>query len=143
MEIKKIGTLMIIGFVSGIVLALFMKLVEILTESKAYRLLFDVSYIPGLKNMHSVWLAEGIFHFSTCMGSIVVLYEILRLKNWQKNLWAYVIPVSLGSAALFTLTLLAENTPALTDYVSWLYWVIGHFFFSLTAVFLIKKHLPD
>lgn len=142
-KFKKIGILLIIGIVSGVVLALFMKIIQIFTGSKAYHLLFDVSYVPLLKSIQPVWLAEGIFHFSTCIGSIVILYELLRLKNWQKNIWGYLIPISVGSAALYTLTLLAEDTPALTDYNSWFYWFIGHLFFSLTAFLLIKKWIRD
>ncbi len=138
---KEIGKLMGIGMVSGTVLALFLKLIQFLTGNKAYRLLFDVSYIPFLKNLKPVWLARGIFHFGTCIGSIIVLYELLSPFKWQKNMSSYLLIIGVGSTALFFLTLLAEDTPAITDFYAWTYWVLGHLLFSWTTVILIQKYV--
>lgn len=131
--------LMIIGIVSGIVLALFLRIIQQLTGSKAYHLLFDVSYIPFLKSLRPVWLAEGIFHFCTCMGSIIALYFLLCIKGWEQNITAYLVAIGAGSAALYPLTLLAHHTPALQDYASWFYWILGHALFGITTVLLIRK----
>lgn len=127
--------------VGGIVLALFLKLVQLITANKAYNLLFDVSYIPFLKNLHPVWLARSMFHFGTCIGSIIFLYEILSLFNMQKNTPSYLIIIGVGSAILFFLTLLAQNTPAITDLSAWIYWVLGHLIFSWTTACLIQKYV--
>lgn len=137
--LKKIFRLMLIGIISGIVLALFLKFIEKITGSKTYHLLFDVSYVPLLKQMHPIWLAEGIFHFTTCMGSVTALYFLLRLKAWEQNTNAYLIVIGAGSAALYPLTILAHNTPAVNDYAALFYWVLGHLLFGLTTALLIKK----
>lgn len=130
-----------IGMVSGTVLALFLKLVELLTANTIYHLLFDVSYIPFLKNFRPLWLIRGIFHYGTCMGSIIVLYGILSLFNLQKSLYSYLVVIGAGSAVLFILTFLAKNTPAITDYSAWLYWVLGHLLFGWVTALLIQKYV--
>lgn len=136
---KKVVKLFIIGTISGIVLALFLKLIKIWTGDRAYDLLFDVSYIPLLKKMRPVWPAELLFHFGTCILSFGILYILLAYRQMEKNLIAYIVIIAAGSAALFYLTIFSGNTPAVTDGAAWFYWVTGHFLFSLTGGLLIKK----
>src|SRR5690625_6150438 len=73
-----------IGLISGVVLAVFLIIPQILWEVKAYNLLFEVSYIPWLNKMHPVWLIQGIFHFTTCIFSLCVLYYLDR-KSTRLN----------------------------------------------------------
>lgn len=136
---KRIALWMLIGSISGIVLALFMKVPQLIWGDKAYNLLFDVSYVPILKEINPVWLARGIFHFTTCILSLSILYRILCLFNRERSLTFYAVVIGVGSSILFFLTLLAENTPAITDYEAWAFWTIGHILFSWTGWYLIQK----
>lgn len=137
----KIGKLMGIGMVSGSLLAFFLKLIQLLTANRAYHLLFDVSYIPLLKKLKPVWLSGGIFHFGTCMGSIIVLYEVLSLFRMEKSIFSYLIVIGTGSAILFILTFFANDTPGITDFSAWIYWVLGHLLFALVTAILIQKYI--
>lgn len=136
---KRVFQFILIGLISGLILAVFLKFLEIWTGSLAYRLLFEVNYVPVFNRIYPRYVAEIIFHFSTCIFSIVILYNILKLKNWEKSVTAYLIPIGIGSSALFLLTLWAHHTPEITDYKSWVFWIIGHVLFALSAVTMIKK----
>lgn len=137
--LKKTAILLVIGIISGIVLALFLKLIQILTNSTAFVLLFEVGYIPFLNELKPIWLAETIFHFSTSSLSIIVLYWLLSLKQMERNIWAYIALICAGSTALFLLTIFSDKTPAVTDYPALVYWVGAHFLFAGTAGLLIRK----
>ena len=129
----------LIGLISGLVLALFMKIPQLLWQVHAYNLLFEVSYIPLLNQMRPVWLIQGIFHFATCIFSLSILYYLLSYFKKETQLAYYIAIVGIGSTLLYFLTLLADNTPPITDYVAWLFWTIGHVLFSLTGWYLIRK----
>ena len=127
-----------IGLISGVVLAVFLVIPQILWEVKAYNLLFEVSYIPLLNKMRPVWLIQGVFHFTTCVFSLCILYYLLAYFKKETYLWFYITIIGIGSSLLFFLTLLAENTPPITDYVAWLFWTLGHVLFSITGWYLIQ-----
>lgn len=83
---KKLATLTGIGIISGIVLALFLKIIKSTTGNNVYDLLFDTSYIPVLNELSPTWLIESVFHFTTCILSIIVLYYVLRFFHMEKKL---------------------------------------------------------
>ena len=136
---KKAGLWIIIGLISGIILALFLKIPQLLWGIKAYNLLFEVGYIPFLNQLQPVWLIQGFFHFATCIFSLAILYYLLTYYNKETHLLSYIIIIGVGSTSLYFLTLLAENTPPITDYIAWLFWTLGHILFSITGWYLIQK----
>lgn len=136
---KRLGTLAAIGMISGIVLALFLKIIELITANQVYYLLFDTSYIPILNELYPIWLIEVTFHFTTCVISIIALYYLLRYIQLEKSIITYVFVIGIGSGLLYFLTLLSEKTPHITDIATWIYWIVGHALFSLTAGYLIRK----
>lgn len=136
---KKAGLWILIGCISGVVLALFMKIPQLLWGVTAYNLLFEVSYIPVAKQLRPVWLIQGIFHFSTCIFSLAILYNILAYFRKETRLIYYIVIVGVGSSVLYFLTLLPDNTPPITDPVAWMLWSAGHVLFSVTGWYLIRK----
>lgn len=139
MDMKKLAKLTAIGIISGIILALFLKIIKSTTGNNVYDLLFDTSYIPVLNELSPTWLIESIFHFTTCILSIIVLYYVLRFFCMEKNFLPYFLTIGLGSGVLYFLTLFSVKTPPITNLAAWMYWVIGHALFSVTAVYLIRR----
>lgn len=136
---KKTLLFILIGMLSGLILAVAMKIPQLVWEVNAYNLLFDVSYIPFLNQLHPKWLIQGIFHFSTCIISLWILYYLLSLFRKETHLIAYILMIGVGSSMLFALTLLATNTPAITDFTAWIVWVSGHVLFGLSGWYFIQK----
>lgn len=137
-HIKEAVLWILIGLISGIVLAAFMKIPQVLWGIKAYNLLFEVSYIPVAKQLRPVWVIQGIFHFSTCIFSLSILYYILAYFQKELRLIYYIVIVGVGSSVLYFLTLFPDNTPSITDPVAWVLWSIGHVLFSITGWVLIR-----
>lgn len=137
-HLKEAVRWILIGLASGIVLAAFMKIPQLLWDVTAYNLLFEVSYIPLAKQLRPVWLIQGIFHFTTCILSLAILYHLLAYFQKELRLMYYIVIVGAGSSVLYFLTLFADNTPSITDPVAWVLWSLGHVLFSLTGWFLIR-----
>lgn len=140
---KEIAQWLAIGILSGIVLAGFLFPAQWLWDVKAYNLLFDVSYIPGLNTLEPRWLARAAFHFGTCICSLTMLYYLLCDVGKEMQLRAYILVVGIGSSALYFLTLLGEDTPPITDALSWVLWTVGHVLFSVTGWFLIVRWIGE
>ncbi|WP_205603334.1 hypothetical protein [Virgibacillus halodenitrificans] len=60
---KQIVRLMTIGIIAGVVLALSLKIIQLATGNPAYILLFNMDYIPVLKQVDDVMGAGMLFHF--------------------------------------------------------------------------------
>lgn len=70
-----------IGLFAGTILIFILKLVQELTGNTAYILLFNFEYIPLIRDLKPVWLFGYIFHFITCVISVIALYFILKLRH--------------------------------------------------------------
>ncbi|MEI3606315.1 hypothetical protein SPD48_11470 [Pseudogracilibacillus sp. SE30717A] len=136
---KNIVKLAVIGIIAGIILALFLKIIQSLTNNQAYNLLFNTDYIPFLNELYPKYLVEVLFHFITCIMSVIVLFYLLKLFNLQFKLMPYVLIYTAGSSILFPLTALSERTPDLSDYSAWIYWIIGHMIYSVIVAIMINK----
>src|SRR5690625_559237 len=75
--------LIIIGIIAGIGLSLFMELVRMLTGNPASILLYNLDYMPVLKKWNHVRGIGLLFHFVTCIASVVVLFYLLQLISWE------------------------------------------------------------
>ncbi|HLQ95565.1 MAG TPA: hypothetical protein VK108_04200 [Pseudogracilibacillus sp.] len=138
---KKLSVLTIIGVIAGVFLAVFLRVMQQLTGSQAYILLFNVDYIPILNALYPASLIEAAFHFGTCVASTIFLYYFFRFFHLEKKVIAYAAVVFMGSGILYFLTVLSPYTPPITDVLSWVYWVIGHIIFSVIIGGSIKKWL--
>ncbi|PWA13079.1 hypothetical protein DCC39_02830 [Pueribacillus theae] len=135
---KQITKLSAIGIIAGIVLALFLKVVQLLTGSEAYILLFNMDYIPVLKEINEVFGMGMLFHFATCIGSVVILFFILKGIHLEHCFLAYLAVYTIGGAILFALAGLTETPPAVTDLAAWCFWTAGHALFGAVVGLLIK-----
>lgn len=130
--------LILIGLISGVVLAASMKIVQLVTGSQAYALLFNYDFIPGVNQWRPVAVVGVAFHYLTCVCSVVVLFYLLKRFHREKHLLPYIITYTAGGGILYFLTALSEKPPAASDFEAWFYWTAGHGLFSLTAGLLIK-----
>ncbi|AIF43080.1 hypothetical protein [Virgibacillus sp. SK37] len=136
---KQIARLMATGIIAGVILALSLKIIQITTGNPAYILLFNMDYIPALKQWDNVPGAGMLFHFITCVVSVIALFYILKILKWERIASLYVAVYTIGGGILFFLSALTETPPAYTNIAAWLYWTIGHAIFGVVVGLLIKS----
>jgi len=130
-----------IGIIAGILLALYLKVVQLVTGNQAYELLYATDYIPFLQDLRPSFLAGGIFHNVFCIVSVIALFYLLKFIGFEKKMLPYFLVYTIGSAMLFSLTALSEHTPAITDFSAWMHWIVGHVIYSAAVAVLIKRWL--
>ena len=69
--------LILIGIISGIILAGVMRAFRLMTGSKADILLYNMDYMPFLKKWSDYWITGILFHYATCIASAVILFYLL------------------------------------------------------------------
>lgn len=136
---KRLLKLTTIGLLGGLVLMLILKIVEVFTGNTAYDLLFNFDYIPVIQNLKPIWLFGYVFHFLTCIVSVIALFYILKMWELQKNLFPYILVYATGGGVLFFLTIFSDQPPAASDVMAWLSWTTGHTVFGYVVGALIKK----
>ncbi len=147
--IKSIATfptlvrLILVGIVSGVILIIPLKLVYEITGNTAYVLLFNFDYIPVLNKLKPVWLFGYVFHFVTCICSVIGLYYILKVRNLQYSVISYILVYSSGGGALFFLTCLSNQPPAGDDTLAWFYWTSAHAIFGYAVGAIIKLSIHE
>lgn len=135
--------LIIIGVFGGIILALLMQLINIITGNSAYILLYNVDYIPLLKHFKGSLAFGLIFHFMFCIISVIGLFYLLKIFHIENYFLPYLFVYSGGSAILYFLSMLTKRPPAATDEISWLYWTGSHIFYGIIIGLLVKYWLGD
>lgn len=131
-------SLILIGFISGTVLSLVMKVIRVITGSKADILLYNMDYMPVLRKWSNRWITGVIFHYVTCIGSFTVLFYLLIPLNFEFNIWPYVFVFTVGGGILYFLSTLTSTPPAYNDFEAWFYWTLGHGIFGLTGGLIIS-----
>ncbi|MDG4946385.1 hypothetical protein NMK71_08160 [Weeksellaceae bacterium KMM 9713] len=139
--IKEMLKLSLLGIVVGFILMIVLGLLNFLTGSPAYDILFNFYNVPVLNEFKPVWLVGYLFHFLICILSVIGLYYIL--KNWhlEKKDWPYILVYTMGSGTLICLTALSDQTPPFYDQVSWLFWAFAHGISGAAVVFMVRKWL--
>lgn len=130
--------LILIGFVSGVILAGVMKVIRLITGNKADILLYNMDYMPILKKWSGMWITGVLFHYVTCIASATVLFYMLIPFGWEMEVWPYVLVFTAGGGVLYFLSMLTETPPASNSFSSWFYWTLGHGIFGLSVGFLIQ-----
>lgn len=136
---KLLRKLVMIGIIAGMVLAGCMKLIYILTGNEAYKLLYNVDYIPLIHVYDSSTWFGIFFHYIFCIVSVVGLFYLLTFFHLHKKLLAYVLIYTAGAGMLYFLTLLTSDPPVATHFVSWFYWTTSHVVFGGIVAVLIDK----
>lgn len=134
-SLKLIG----IGIVSGIILAVLLQLVYVVTGNEAYMLLYNVDYFPFIHVFQDDFWFGLAFHFMFCIVSIVGLFYLLTIFGWQYDIWLYAAIYTFGSGVLYFLTLLTDQPPAGDDGLAWFYWTASHLVFSLAVGWMVRR----
>jgi len=135
--VKQPFRLTIIAILAGTILAGILKVVQLLTGKQAYVLLFNMDYIPLLKRADTICVGY-LFHYTFCIVSVLALYYFLRIFQVEKKMITYIVIYTLGSSILFSLTVLTEKPPDVTDYLAWAYWSFAHAMFGIVVGFLVR-----
>lgn len=117
------------GVVSGILLTIILKLIEILTLYKVYTLLLNVDYIPFINQFAFPEIIEVSFHIIVSIILSVCLYILityLKITSEKKILYLCTGFCIFVGAALFPTTSFSDRTPAITSLPSLFYWIAGH-----------------
>lgn len=130
---------MLIGIISGTILAVTMELVEMITGNPAAILLYNIDYIPFFKQWDHILGAGVLFHFLTCITSVLVLYFCLKYVKMEKRMAPYIIVYTVGGGFLYFLSALTDTPPAYDNASAWLYWTAGHALFAVSVGYMINK----
>lgn len=136
---RQLSKLLFIGIIAGTILASVLILVFFMTANEAYYMLFNVDYIPVLKEIQPRIIVEIAFHYAFCIGSVVGLFYILSLIQLEHELTLYILVYTGGSAILYFLTALSGHPPMVTDVAAWIYWSLAHAIYSVIVGLSIKK----
>src|SRR5699024_5548519 len=112
---KRLGTLVAVGMISGIVLALFLKIIEVITANQVYYLLFDTSYMPILNELYQIWLIEVIFYLITCFIGIMALTYLFLYIPFDTSPITYVSGIGICIGLFYLLMLSSVKPPQITD----------------------------
>lgn len=117
------------GVVSGILLTIMLKLIEILTLYKVYTLLLNVDYIPFINQFAFPEIIEVSFHIIVSIILSVCLYILItysKITSRKKIIYLCTGFCIFVSTALFPTTSFSDRTPDITSLPSLLYWIAGH-----------------
>ena len=119
--------------VSGIVLGLFLKIIQFFTNLNVYTLLLNVDYVPTLKNIKLPEIVEFSLHMVISIFLAVVLNMYIKSRELEKEaIHRFVVKVSLlVGLLLYPTTLLSERTPSITNAYAFLGWMAGHWIYGL------------
>lgn len=136
---KKLLKLILVGVLAGIILANILVILHILMNNPAYILLFNVDYIPILKNLRPESIIGVIFHFSFCIVSVVGLFYLLKIIHRERQTLLYVVVYAGGSSILYFLTIFSGKPPFATDITAWMYWTLAHAIYGLVVGEFVKR----
>lgn len=125
---------------SGVVLGLFLKLIQSITKLKVYTLLLNVDYIPTLKNLILPEIVEfGLHLMISVVLAFGVNFYITRREFKKGTIISFVVKVSLLiGLLLFPTTILSERTPSITNAYAFLVWMVGHWIYGFVLVRILS-----
>ncbi|KPB03363.1 hypothetical protein [Bacillus sp. CHD6a] len=125
------------GIISGILMGVFIKALEVLSGKKVYVLLLNVDFIPGFKDSNLSELTEFSLHLIVAVLIGIMFAFIIEHFHFVDKRRQYLVSIAITFPTIllyFPLTILAiKETPSTNDAVAILLWSIGHLAF---AVFL-------
>ncbi|WP_404462100.1 hypothetical protein [Sutcliffiella horikoshii] len=131
------------GLISGILMGVFIKALEVLSGKKIYVLLLNVDFIPGFKNADLSELTEFSLHLIVAMLiGIMFAFIVEHFQLFDKRR-QYLLAIGITFPTIllyFPLTILAiKETPEPTDAIAILLWSIGHLAFAVLLPIFYKK----
>ncbi|MBT2765359.1 hypothetical protein [Paenibacillus sp. ISL-20] len=127
------------GIASGILLGLFLKVIEHITSLEVYTLLLNVDYVPVLKEMKLSEPIEFALHLVISVLLSIALAVFLKQKNWSRGRslsWVSLVCLAVG-LVLYPTTVLSVHTPELSDFAALLFWLAGHLLYGIALGWLL------
>ncbi|RLQ93817.1 hypothetical protein [Falsibacillus albus] len=142
-RIRQVNLIKVIyaGLISGVVLGLFLKLIEITTYLKVYTLLLNLDYVPILNHIHFPEIVGFLIHLMISIVLSIVLQLFLIKKDWapKRILFFYILAGFAVGILLYPTTILSDRTPALNNNSAIGFWLLGHLLYGLTLGWLLRK----
>ena len=130
------------GFLSGLVLAALLKVVELITHLKVYTLLLNVDYIPYINTFTFPELIEVGFHLIVSIALAVCLYLLfvhLKITSRKQIIVTATTVCFIIGIALFPTTTFSDKTPDFRSIPSFSYWIAGHISYGYILGYLLAK----
>lgn len=140
MRVASLPKTVLSGLTSGVILGLFLKLMEYLTGKKVYILLLNVDYVPLLKDYNTTELFEFVLHLVISILLALAL-RIFLLKNMtMKDARRFVLWISsMIGVILYPTTMFSDRTPEFTDLYAFLIWMAGHVLYGWVLGFFLAE----
>lgn len=129
------------GIAAGILLGLFLKIIEHITSLEVYTLLLNVDYVPLLNELKLSELVEFALHLVISVLLSIALAIFLKQKNWSRRrslFWVSLACLAVG-LLLYPTTVLSDRTPELSDPVALLFWLAGHLLYGIAMGWLLAS----
>lgn len=131
-----------IGVVTGIILAVFLKIVQAITGDKVYTLLLNVDYIPIVKEYQFPEVIEVLFHLIVSVVLCIILVILYDKSSSFIRKHAILFPLLVNVAIgllLYPTTSFSYRTPDVTNMVSLFWWTFGHALYGFLVGILISR----
>ncbi|PJK15865.1 hypothetical protein CQS04_11550 [Chryseomicrobium excrementi] len=133
----KVGRILLVGLISGLVLNYYFKFIEWLTGDKVYTLLLNVDYIPVLKNYTFPEWIEISFHM---IVSFVLAFIYAWLWNrWKKPFLYTVLTALVIGMVIYPTTGFSDRTPEVTDLSALFWWQTGHLLYGWVVAWMLQR----
>lgn len=129
------------GIAAGILLGLFLKIIEHITLMEVYTLLLNVDYVPLLNELKLSELVEFALHLVISVLLSIALAIFLKQKNWSRRrslFWVSLACLAVG-LLLYPTTVLSDRTPELSDPAALLFWLAGHLLYGIALGWLLTS----
>ncbi|MBY0163765.1 hypothetical protein [Paenibacillus lautus] len=129
------------GIAAGILLGLFLKIIEHITSLEVYTLLLNIDYVPVLKELKLSELVEFALHLVISVLLSIALAIFLKQKKWSRGRslsWVSLVCLTVG-LLLYPTTVLSDRTPELSDPAALLFWLAGHLLYGIALGWLLTK----
>ncbi|MEK4715201.1 hypothetical protein H7992_14095 [Sporosarcina sp. resist] len=130
------------GLLSGLVLATFLKGVELITHLTVYTLLLNVDYIPYINTFAFPELIEVGFHLLVSIALAICLYLLfvhLKISSRKQIIVTATTVCLIIGIALFPTTTFSDKTPDFRSFPSFSYWMAGHIIYGYILGYLLAK----
>lgn len=140
MRVASVPKSVLSGVTAGVILGLFLKLMEYMTGKKVYILLMNVDYVPLLKNYNTTEFLDFILHLVISV-LLALAFRVFLLKDMTKTgARRYVLWISsMIGVILYPTTILSDRTPEFTDSYAFLIWMAGHVLYGWVLGFLLAE----
>lgn len=131
------------GVISGVILGLFLKTIEIRWNINVYTLLLNVDYIPVFNRFSFSEMVEFSFHLIISVILAMILLCVAAKHQWtRRQMMVRTIGISLFiGLVLYPTTALSERTPPLTSVPALFCWLFGHLLYGVAlSLFYWEKN---